>query len=286
LPRDLADVLHYFLPELEDESKTADPIAAPSETIAEPDRVDRGNTMPVGKPSLPAVPILAVPIGDRDVVRAALTWNIAVETARLGKRVIVLAPESETRSALWPDAGIGPLGTELLFHRAQNLDQLAAEAARLSIECAGSKGRSAGALFVRVPPQWLIRQCSTEHPIPWWLLLSSPNHKDLSEAYDLAATIQTAQSTTESTPNIGITIHGVSSVNEARQAYEHLSRRCATQIGLELISYGLLVDDLHVYRAIAAQRPIGLAHPQAPATRALMDVARLLSEDAERLADG
>jgi hypothetical protein len=46
-----------------------------------------------------------------------------------------------------------------------------------------------------------------------------------------------------------------------------------------LTSYGLLFDDLYVYRAIAAGRPIGLAHPQAPATRALMDVAGLIYEN-------
>jgi MinD-like ATPase involved in chromosome partitioning or flagellar assembly len=79
---------------------------------------------------------------------------------------------------------------------------------------------------------------------------------------------------------VGVTIHGVSAISEARTAFEHLSRITEEQLGLVLASYGLLVDDLHVYRAIAAQRPIGLAHPQAPATRALKDVARLLYEDA------
>ena len=79
---------------------------------------------------------------------------------------------------------------------------------------------------------------------------------------------------------VGVTIHGVTSVNEARCAFKHLSRLCQTRLQLDLTSYGLLVDDLHVYRAIAAGRPIGLAHPQAPATRALMDVAGLLYEDA------
>ena len=112
--------------------------------------------------------------------------------------------------------------------------------------------------------------------------MSSPNQGDLSEAHDLAAAIRK----TDPTSRIGVTIHGVSSVDEARRAYEHLSRRCATRLGLELLSYGLLVDDLHVYRAIVAQRPIGLAHPQSPATRALMDVARLLSEDARTVVHG
>ena len=42
------------------------------------------------------------------------------------------------------------------------------------------------------------------------------------------------------------------------------------------------VHDLDVYRAIVAQRPIGLDHPQSPAARALRDVAGLLLEDARK----
>jgi hypothetical protein len=242
-------------------------------------------------PVSPSRPVLGVPIGERDVVRAALTWNLAVEMTRHGKRVIVLAPGTETQAALWPEAGVGPLGTELVFCPADDLGELALTAANLAIECATAKRRDAGAIFVRVPTSWLTRGDSLSDPIPWWLLLSSPNHRDLSESCDLASAIHAIGSkmqpprrpTLPAAPIIGITIHGVSTVSEAQQAYEHLSRQCETRLGLELVSYGLLVDDLHVYRAIAAQRPIGLAHPQAPATRALMDVARLLCEDAETL---
>ena len=38
--------------------------------------------LPTQRPA--ALPILAVPIGDRDVVRAAFAWNLVVEIARLG----------------------------------------------------------------------------------------------------------------------------------------------------------------------------------------------------------
>jgi MinD-like ATPase involved in chromosome partitioning or flagellar assembly len=113
-------------------------------------------------------------------------------------------------------------------------------------------------------------------PFDWLLLLTSANKRDLGEAYELARTLVAAKGTVE----IGVTIHGVRTISEARGAFEYLSRISLERLGLSLVSYGLLVDDLHVYRAIAAQRPIGLAHPQAPATRALTDVARLLYEDA------
>ena len=283
MPRDLADVLHYFLPELDDASTSGDGTTAGSVTpVGEVRRrVEPAEERRV--PQTPGIPILGLPIGDRDVVRAALIWNLAVETARLGSGVIVLTPAAETPTPLWPEAGIGPLGAELVFCQATDLGELAREAADLAKVRLQAKRSRTDAIFVRVPTQWLSKGEVPEIPIPWWLLISSPNHRDLSEAYDLIDSIRALSPREESRPSIGVTIHAVSRIAEAEQAYEHLSRRCASQLDVDLISYGLLVDDLHVYRAIAAQRPIGLAHPQAPATRALMDVARLLTEDASSL---
>jgi len=280
VPRDLADVLHYFLPELEEQPEPGSTDHSPESTSDSHSALSA-----LGTPrsdDVPALPILGVPIGDRDVVRAALTWNLAVEIARLGRRAVVLAPASKTQTPLWPEAGIGPLGTEIRFCPARNLEELGAAAQELAKECADSGPRTAGTLFVRVPPEWLAASATAPLVISWWLLLSSPNQGDLGEAHDLAAAIRKA----DPAAKIGVTIHGVSSVDEAKRAYEHLSRRCETKLALDLLSYGLLVDDLHVYRAIVAQRPIGLAHPQAPATRALMDVARLLCEDAPSITHG
>jgi hypothetical protein len=158
---------------------------------------------------------------------------------------------------------------------ARNLDDLY----RAATDLARNRSRASkhgGIVFVRIPPPWLADGPMPTNPIRWLLLLAPSNRRDLDEAYELAKTLHSANPGVE----VGVTIHGVEAVAEARSAFEYLSRISQEQLGIVLISYGLLVDDLHVYRAIAAQRPIGLAHPQAPATRALMDVARLLHEDA------
>ncbi len=273
MPRDLADVLHYFLPELDadsqPEARTLAPFA-PSRVHAS----DSSTSRPLAADA-PAFPLLGVPIGDSDVVKAALLWNLAVETARLGGRAIVLAPASGAHTPLWPEAGVGPLGTETILCQARDLQELTQTAADLAISHAASAHRG-GAIFVGVPTRWLATNGAQADPIVWWLLMSSSNRNDLAESFDLAKAVRYLNSKAE----VGVTIHGVTSVNEARCAFKHLSRLCQTRLQLDLTSYGLLVDDLYVYRAIAAQRPIGLAHPQAPATRALMDVAGLLYEDA------
>jgi len=295
LPRDLADVLHYFLPELE-ETPDADPTDTPRAdredattspapsvevpvddptTTAGRGRSASRNDARTGPAAGPPLPVLGLPIGDRDVVRAALAWNLAVETARLGASTILLAPETDRGSPLWPEPGVGPLGCELLFCPAKDLASLYETASELATRMA-TDARRGGIVFVRVPPDWLVEGDGPVEPIRWLLLLSGARARDLEETASLARTLYARHSVLE----LGVTLHGVESIGEARDAYDALARRTEAESARTLISYGLLVDDLHVYRAIAAQRPVGLAHPQSPAARALMDVARLLYEDA------
>jgi hypothetical protein len=167
------------------------------------------------------------------------------------------------------------MGTELVRCPATDLESLYKVAGELAHSRA-DRTRRGGIVFVRIPPAWLTPEAPLNPPVRWMLLLTSANRRDLNEAFELARSLVATNPVAE----IGVSIHGVTSIVEAKNAYEYLSRISLEQLGLTLASYGLLVDDLHVYRAIAAQRPIGLAHPQAPATRALMDVARLLYEDA------
>ena len=85
------------------------------------------------------------------------------------------------------------------------------------------------------------------------VLMTSADRGDLETALQLARAIRSANPASE----IGATIHGVSTIGQAKRAYEFLAGRCEAELSLALVSYGLLVDDLHVYRAIAAQRAIG-----------------------------
>ena len=70
-------------------------------------------------------------------------------------------------------------------------------------------------------------------------------------------------------------------IEEGERAFSRLADTAQRHLGHSVVSYGLLVDDLHIYRAIVAHRPIGLEHPQSRAARALRDVARLLLDDAQ-----
>jgi len=221
--------------------------------------------------------VVGVPIGDRDVVRAAFTWNLAVEVARLGGRALVISPDDATPSPLWPVAGVGPLGVELRPTLAKDLEDLE----KTALETASATGpgvTNGGLVFVRIPPAWLEADARAPALLRWTLLFTSSGTSDLREALRLARTIMGRRGRAR----VGITIHGAHCRSEAETAFSRLARATRRKPGCDVTSYGLLVDDLQVYRAIVAQRPIGLAHPQSPAARALRDVATLLLTDAEK----
>lgn len=251
MPRGLGDVLHYFIPEVPAPEK--DPAA--------------------GHPAASGSPILGVPLGDGDVVRAALMWNLAVEVARLGTGGAIVAPALEAAASLWPEPGQGPLGTELVLTFAEDAEELATAALDVATTRAQESG-IAGFVWVRVPPQWL-EKCAGALPfLQQVLLFTSPDPRDVRETYASIKRCFAAGS-----ERVGVIVHGARSVTEAEEVFLRLARTSERHLGRALTSYGLLVDDLHIYRSIVSRRPIGLTHPHSPAARALQDAARLLCGD-------
>jgi len=293
LPRDLSEVLHYFMPELGHEEGSPAMLgpAAPARTEDVRPGLPRESPMRVrptsgratqearrtARKNLSLLPIVTMPIGDGDVVRAAFAWNLAVEVARLGGRAVLITPDRDDPSPLWPEAGIGPLGAELMPAPARDLTSLY----RTAVDTAVSRADGAtdgGLVLVHVPPEWLHNPGSGSPLLRWTLLFTTSHAQDLRETYAIAKLVLGSNPQAQ----VGITIHGARGRAEAEAAFSRLAQAVQRCLSRDLLSYGLLVDDLHVYRAIVAQRPIGLEHPQSPAARALRDVAQMLLDDARK----
>jgi len=288
LPRDLGDVLDYFLPngersnggdkETPEVARTQKGSRTTSALYASGERADHVSTPQfTSRPA--ALAIVAMPIGERDVIRAAYAWNLAVEVARAGATAALIAPAESGSSLLWPDAGTGPVGCEMILSGAMNLAELNRVALDVAVERA-AESNGGGVIFVRVPPEWLADAADARGLLRWILLFGTTEHRDQLEAYNLAKQLLEAHPETQ----VGITIHGTTRIAEAEHAFHRVADVAVQRLGHSLRSYGLLVDDLHVYRAIVARRPIGLEHPQSRAALALRDVARLLLEDAREIA--
>lgn len=275
MPRDLGDVLHYFLPEVGQEEVGQ----------AEHGQHDAGvgafsreaESSREGQPA--ALPVIAVPVGERDVVRAAFVWNLVVEVARLGARATLVAPTEGHATAVWPGPGEGPMGSQVILSGATDATSLYREAVDAAVDRA-ARADDGGIVFARVPPRWLMRARPPGRLERWCWLLTSTDSRDLLETYALVKRILSHSPGAD----IGVTVHGVRSIADARDAFDRLAAHVRLHLGARITSYGLLVDDLHVYRAIVAQRPIGLAHPQSPAAKSLADVARMLLDDARERA--
>lgn len=261
MPRDLGDVLHYFLPDEADDGEAGRGVedAAPGP----------------GRPA--ALPILALPIGDRDVVRAAFAWNLTVEIARLGASACLLAPRSHHEAQLWPAPGRGPVGSEVIVADAEDLTALNRAALDVAVTRAADS-EEGGLVLVRVPPNWLRRPRDARALLRWVLLFCSSERRDRVDTYALAKRLLSVGDDVQ----VGVTVHGVQRVADAEHTFHHLANVAARHLGRTPQSYGMLVDDLHIYRAIVARRPIGLEHPQSRAARTLRDVAQMLLEEARK----
>jgi MinD-like ATPase involved in chromosome partitioning or flagellar assembly len=142
--------------------------------------------------------------------------------------------------------------------------------------CRAADSSDGGVVVARVPPAWIQQTRDGGPLLRWVLLFASPERRDLLEAYALVKRVRKLVAGSR----VGVTIHGVRRVGEAERAFRHVANACDRHLGSSPLSYGLLVDDLHVYRAIVSRRPIGLEHPQSRAARALRDVAELVLADA------
>jgi hypothetical protein len=269
VPRNLEEVLDYFLPTPGNTAGVA------SSSSARPSRRRATPSLPTARRRPAALPIIALPIGDRDVLRAAFAWNLAVEIARLGGHATLLSPAESDSASLWPPPGRGPIGAELALVQAANLTELNRVALDVAVARAADSA-DGGVVLARVPMSWMNQMTDGRALLRWILLFTSPESKDLQEPY--ALTKQLARSGFQK--RIGITIHGARQIDEAKSAFNKLASAALKHLQEPCVSYGMLVDDLHIYRTIGSQRPIGLEHPQSRAARALRDVARLLLEDA------
>jgi len=263
LPRDLGDVLDFFLPE-----------SQPSITKRTGSLVTAVKT-PTQRSASAPLPVLALPMDPGDVLRAALAWNLTVEIARLGGQATLVTRHDRHASPVWPEPGRGPLGAELVQPDVEGLDGLL-EAASEAANPRGGTSREGGLVLLCAPLPWLRRPSGLDPALRWALLFSRTEPRELLETYALIkALLQRADP-----PRVGLTIHAASSIDAAKRAFSRVADVSHRHLGRSPVSYGLLVDDLHVYRAIVARRPIGLEHPQSPAARALRDVAQLLLTDA------
>jgi len=272
LPRDLSDVLHYFMPELDRPDET--PPLRPPEATA-PSTAETGG-------EAGCLPLASVPVGDSDLLRAGLVRSLAEEVGQLGGRTILVTPETKNARGLFADA-VGLRGNagsaEIEVVAAHSLHELASRAIERASELKAAADVD-GVVIARIPPAWLEGALLPSELFEWLLLFTSPHERNLSDAYALASRVLAENPEAE----IGVAVHGAAGRTEGEAAFGLLARSVEQRMGRSLVSYGMLVDDLDVYRSLAARQALGCAHPDSPARAALHEAAKRVFERARKAA--
>jgi hypothetical protein len=215
--------------------------------------------------------VLALAAAPGDLLRLGAAFNLAVELARHGGRAgLVSAAEGAPLAA---EDEAAALGARLALVPSGAPDALHAAACELACELA--QGGGAGLVLACLAPD-ALEDAVARGDVEQVLLLSAADRASLVQTETRARRLFAARRETR----IGVTIHGVRSVAEAREAFDRLHDAIERDLGRALRSYGLLVDDLALYRSLVERRPVATSRHQSPAARALADVARLLAEDA------
>jgi hypothetical protein len=220
-----------------------------------------------------AAPVLTVPVAAGDGLRAALAWSLAVESARAGDRATWVAPAS-------PDAMPAPGGAPGAGLRRVDVPRATPDAlfAAAASEAAAPPGGApkTDRVWTALPPDWLDAADPEGPLLRQVLLLVTPETRDLERAFGLARGIVARAPGAR----LGVTVHRVETLDEARDAFLSLATACEQEWGRPLTSYGLLLDDVQVYRSAVSGRPLAGSRADGRAARALRDVVRLLREDA------
>lgn len=247
MARTLGDVLHHFAPEL----GPANPSAAPGPAAAAPR-------------------VVAIALERGDLLRAAVLWNLAVEMARSGAECEALVPVGTLTEA---PGDAAPLGVGLLAASCEPGETLADVARRRARDAArGRAGPGAQRVaLVGIPAADAGGLCAS---VDLALLVCGCDPASRSRSEAVGRHLLRSGS-----PPPGLIIHGARSLDEARRAFEAVACPLENVAGGPIPSYGLLVDDLALYRSVVERRPVGLARPQSPAAKALADVAALLAGD-------
>lgn len=243
MARELGDVLHYFLDD--------DPAPA----------------------ARPPCPVVAAPCRREDALRTALLWQLALEMRQLGQEPALLAPAPDGERSGWLDLELDTLAPSFVPVANGQLDRLI---------CAVRERRNQLGRFCR--PVILV-QVPTDLPWPQgtgdllghcWLVTGSSD-RERAEFLSLAERILSVAPKAR----VGVTVLGADGLASARTAFDTLTELFEARFDRSLLSYGLVLDELELYRTLVERRSLGVARPGIRAARTLRDVATLLRGDLE-----
>jgi len=105
------------------------------------------------------------------------------------------------------------------------------------------------------------------------IIVTTPEPTSLTDAYAL---IKIIKSSTKARPELSLVVNRVESNKEGEDVYMKLNRASHRFLGLELKLLGYVPNDNMLVKAVKAQQPVSLMHPESPSAKSMGKIAREL----------
>lgn len=254
-------------------------------------------------PLRPPLRVLAVTSGKGGVGKTNLVANLALEMSRLGRRVLLidtdlglanvdivlgLNPEATLAEVIRGEKRIedvilsGPAGIRVLPAASG-----VAEIAHLSPEARVSLLSQVDALEGEFDVVLLDTGAGISENVLFFsslaqeiIVVAVPEPTSIADAYALMKVLGARHAARR----FRLVVNMVKSAEEGRGVYARLAEVAARFLDVSIDYLGHVLTDAAVHRAVSQRRPVCLAHPDAPASRAIHGLARKILMT--RYADG
>jgi flagellar biosynthesis protein FlhG len=111
------------------------------------------------------------------------------------------------------------------------------------------------------------------------LLVTTPEPTSITDAYALLKTLHRHQDFRADSSRIKMVGNRIQSYEEGRELYLKLNTVVQKFLGMDMDYLGAIPYDNNLSRAVMKQQPISMAYPNAPAARALLELAMVLEDE-------
>jgi len=278
LGRGLSDVSNLFLSEDEGEGRES------REQVGESDVGHAGGADDVR--------VLGVACAAEGIQKSFLTINLALELAKLDRRVVIIDADPSAPSVGFlmgvpagrvfdrlehSDGSVGgrclegPLGVRVVL-MGDDPTRIATLASEGLIREARGVAEDVAVVIINAPPVHRGAACGSWRLCTHLLVLTPPEIPGMMDAYLLLK----AAALSRHDLAIGTVVTGAGTAVEGRAIYEKMASVAKRHLGLSLINYGFVFDDVRVYESVWRQEPVALSYTESTSARCIKEIAEAL----------
>lgn len=114
------------------------------------------------------------------------------------------------------------------------------------------------------------------------LLVATPEPASVTDAYVLLKTLKNQEGYDPDTLRIRLLGNRIQNKNEGKELFEKLDSVVGRFLGMDMDYMGAVPYDTFLQKAVMKQRPVSLAFPNAPSSRAIQELAIILDKKTSR----